>query len=250
METDGYRLLLLSDYELALIIRIDGTFNDAIDGLKTSIDAMNEDGVNDWAAGESAVYQGFENLHNAYLQSNEALNFRYFDTETHWFKSAETSKIKHHFYAADSVQMNILSNNLFSMNFNGARRVIHDIADNILQKSKTVFYYNIPILFAEIFDMIMKSLRANHIPATPLYYSSENAMFNLNRATSLVHEVEIMDEILTIAEEYVADRTKTSKISNVPMSVKFKEYVEENLRQWPIPFMLGYGLQYDRLLCF
>ena len=37
-----------------------------------------------------------------------------------------------------------------------------------------------------------------------------------------------MDEILTIAEEYVAGRTKTSKILNVPMSVKFKEYVEEN----------------------
>lgn len=228
LPADNFRILMLSDYEMALVMRIDGKYNECLDVLKNTVEEISKDSECGWTAAQSGVNNGLAALHESYLQCREAIDFRYFRTDRCWFDYTETSKVKKHFYAVDSVQMSIFNNNLLSMNFEGAKQIVHAIADNIKQRSENVFYYNVHILFVEMFDMIMKSMRANHIPATPLFTANESLMFSQKRADSFDQEIEAMDMVLDRAANYVADKSRGSKAPVVSMAAKFKEYVENN----------------------
>lgn len=225
---DACRYLLLPDYEMAFLLKIDNQAAECLSMVRNAINTLNGTSNYIWAAAKSKVNSGLEQLHQSYIQCREAIAFRYFHPEEIWFDYEELSKIKRDFYTVDSVQMSILNNNLLSLNFEGARKTIHDIANTIMKMSNVVFYDNIHILFIEIFYMIMKALRANHLPTSFLQTSQENTLINQQRPESLETELSALDVVLDQATKYIEEKSSGGKIQGTSMTTKFREYVERN----------------------
>lgn len=222
------RYLLLPDYEMAFILKIDGHVKECLEKVKEAISALNASSGYLWAGAKSKINSGLEQLHQSYIQCRDAMAFRYFQPKEVWFDYDELSKIKKDFYIVDSVQMSILNNNLLSLNFDGAQKSIHDIMNAVMKMSQVIFYDNIHVLFVEIYYMIMKALRANNIPIEFMQASHANVLRSQQRPESLEAELDTIDAVLDQAARYIEEKTLAGKVQGTSLTTKFKEYVENN----------------------
>lgn len=223
-----YRFIKLYGADMALIINNINMLNyqEILIKVKNLMPQVNDICSENWAVGTSAVHIDIETLHEAYTEANEALKLRYFKYHEIFFDYEETSNITQHFYQLDNIMMDVFSNNLMSLNFQGAKGVLNNIVRDIVQKSQTAYYYNIYNVFMQLFDAIVTAMRNNGMAVAHLFNSRENIEFLHNNCKTLKQEFMSLNNIFDQAENYINEHNKNA--TKKSLAQRMIEYVEDN----------------------
>lgn len=228
---NNYRFIPLMGYELFMIIMTEnnstGTALNTI--VQEALQQHNSQSEYRWNAAISGLHPQIDTLHVSYQECYDAMDFRYFDAEQPVFEYDSLKSVPRHSYFPDGIKMSMLSNNLLSMNYEGAQNIIHDVIDDVQHGSKEMFFHNIPSVFSQFRDMIMKSIHSNGIPTTPLFDNEEGSGIRGKTHQTLKSELKAVDSLLEHTREYVGERYEGAAKPN--FGSKILEYVTRNYQK-------------------
>lgn len=224
-DEDGIRIVMLSGLQVAALVCnwTEEKQKYIITKLERFLEKFNANHELEWTVGVSKSQTGSGSVHDAFLEAQEALKFRYFNEQKLSYYYEETIKIKRSYYEVDSVQMDILNRNMISLNIKGATTTFDYIVKDIKKKTESTYFYNIPQVFTQMFDFVANALRNNGLSAAPLYQVYEQLM---PARITFVQAVQSMQAIFEWTDEYV--KSQREGISKKPLVERLKEYVDNN----------------------